>query len=48
MEMKKTQVEFSEGLFELNESVLKELTGSKYINEDLTPTSGAELSLIHI
>lgn len=42
MEMKKTQVEFSEGLFELNESVLKELTGSKYINEDLTPTSGAE------
>lgn len=42
MENKYTQVEFSEGLFELNEETLRELTDSKYMNDDLVPTSASE------
>ncbi len=37
-----TQTEFSEGLFVLNEDSLKELAGSKYMNDDLIPTSQSE------
>lgn len=42
MENKYTQVEFREGLFELNEETLKELAESKYMNDDLLPTSATE------
>ena len=42
MDNKYTQVEFSEGLFELSEETLKELTESKYMNADLIPTSATE------
>ncbi len=42
MEGKYTQVEFSKGLFELDETTLKELAGSKYMNDDLRPTTKAE------
>ncbi len=42
MEDKYTQTEFREGLFELTEDTLKELTDSKYMNEDLIPTSSTE------
>lgn len=42
MENKYTQVEFSEGLFELSPETLQELAGSKYMNADLVPTSAAE------
>lgn len=42
MEKKYTQIEFSEGLFELSEETLRELSDSKYTNEDLVPTSASE------
>ena len=42
MEKKYTQVEFSEGLFELSEETLQELSSSKYMNADLKPTSVSE------
>ena len=35
MENKYTQMEFSKGLFELNEETLKELSDSKYMNADI-------------
>lgn len=42
MENKYTQIEFSEGLFDLKEEVRAELASSKYVNDDLMPTSAAE------
>lgn len=39
---KPTQIEFSEGLYALNEETLAELTHSKYMNDDLRPTSATE------
>ncbi|MDD6191296.1 MAG: cytosine permease [Firmicutes bacterium] len=42
MESKYTQIEFSEGLFVMDEEVKKSLAGSRYINEDLRPTTQAE------
>lgn len=42
MENKYTQIEFSEGLFELNDETRAELASSKYVNDDLLPTSAAE------
>lgn len=42
MENKYTQIEFSEGLFELEEETRAELASSKYVNDDLLPTSATE------
>lgn len=42
METKVTQIEFREGLYALNEETLAELADSKYLNEDLRPTSSTE------
>ena len=42
MDTKVTQVQFKEGLFELSEESLRELQGSKYLNDDLRPTTGSE------
>lgn len=42
MENKYTQMEFSEGLFELTEEARVEVASSKYVNEDLLPTSASE------
>jgi len=37
-----TQKEFKDGLYMLNDSVLAELAGSKYFNDDLKPSSPSE------
>ena len=42
MDTKVTQVQFKEGLFELSEESLRELQGSKYLNDDLRPTTSSE------
>lgn len=42
MESRCSQIEFKEGLFELNQDTLKELADSKYMNHDLIPTSATE------
>lgn len=42
MATKKTQIEFAEGMYELNQETLQELAGSKYMNEDLRPTTKEE------
>ena len=42
MDTKVTQVQSKEGLFELSEESLRELQVSKYLNDDLRPTTSSE------